>query len=384
MATATRLTLDFRKPGPVKAAARQKYIAEADKLLRKQSFTREDSARVASMLELLKIIGDDVPEAIEFSERMDESFRHYLRTGVVSDEFRDMGIATQAGGGALAPVGFANRVISAMKAVDRLVDPDVITVAESDNGYEWHYPLSDDTTATAAILADGNQATEQDPNLGELKFALADQWVTPLVKLSNQLFQDSGINLDQFLAVIFGIRLARGIGAKNVSVMIADATLGATAAGSSSNDGSGSNGTNTIGTDDLCSLMASVDNSYISSSSCGWAMNWKTLISIFKIKDKQGRPVIKPILNEDGDYLLYGKPVFLSPSMADIGTGNKPIAFGDFSYIVQRMVKNGMIVDVIRERYVEYLQTAYRCWQRANSGFAKPATESPVKYLQNA
>jgi HK97 family phage major capsid protein len=386
MATATRLVLDLRKNRAAKAVARQQLAAEAARLVRKSSFTHEDSARVRSIVDLVKIIGDgDLPEdAAEVNGRLDAAFRSYLRGGAIAEEFRDMVISADASGGFFAPAGFYAKVISAMKAIERLTDPDVITVAESPNGYKWAHPLSDDTTAAASKFDESTQDTEQDPTLGSLVFTKADTWRTPMVKLSIEFAQDSGIPVDEFLGVVFGIRLARGIGVANVAAMIAGATVGVTAAGSASNDGSGSNGTNTIGTDDLCNLMMSVDPSYVASSSCGWAMNWKTLAAIWKLKDKQGRPVIKPMVNEDGDYLLYGKRVFISPSMDDIATTKKPIAFGDFSYVVQRVVKNSLRVSILREEYISFGQIAYRCWQRANSGFAKPAAESPVKILQNA
>lgn len=376
-----RFNVDLRKAGVSAAAKRGLYVAEADKLLRKSVFTKEDGARFNALLTMsrelsgIEVLPETNPDHLA-------DFRDYLLNRKI--DRRDMSVGSNALGGFLVPASFTANVISAMKAYDRLTDENVITVAETDHGEAWSYPMSDDTSSAATKLAEGVQDNEVDTTLGQLSFNIADSWRTGIVKVSRQLFQDSGIAIEDFLALVFGIRLARGMGSDLRAAMMAGATLGRTAVGSATNTGGVETGATTIGTDDLFALMGSIDAAYVGSSSCGWAMTWASLVNLWGVKDKQGRPIIKPEMNEAGDFVVHSRPVFISPSMDAIATTKKPIAFGAMDYIVQRVVKNSLRIIPFSERFAEYGQFAWGGYMLANSAFAKPAAESPVKFLQNA
>lgn len=83
--------------------------------------------------------------------------------------------------------------------------------------------------------------------------------------------------------------------------------------------------------DDVISLYFSVKPEYRKRGT--WLMNDNTAMVLRKLKDDAGN-----YLWRDSDDTILGKKVEICEFMPDIGTGTKPIAFGDFSYywIVKR------------------------------------------------
>jgi HK97 family phage major capsid protein len=298
------------------------------------------------------------------------------------------GTGAYAGGnGPLVPVGFYPQVMAMMKAADDLFNPDVVGWLETDTGNPFSLPNMDDTSSSASIVAQGVQITTQDlATLGQLSFPEAPTWRSGMIKVSIELDTDAGFSLEDLFAQSFAVRFARGIGAYNVGKLLAAATLGATAVGASGNNGTSATGGTTVGSDDLYSLMGSVDPAYVASPKCAWVMNFQTMTAIAQLKDKNGRPLhlIKqnPATNE---VELLMKPIRVCPSMANIGPNATPIAFGDLGRFIVRAVPSSMRVQRLGERFAEYLQVAYQAFLRADSNLQlTPGSQSPVKYLQNA
>ena len=101
------------------------------------------------------------------------------------------------------------------------------------------------------------------------------------------------------------------------------------AAGAATNDGGSETGANSIGTQDLDALFFTVDPIYWQSPKCAWMMHPTTLKSIWKLVDKNGRPIIDL---QNGAPMIYGKRVHLSPNMPQIGAAANVVLFGDFKY----------------------------------------------------
>lgn len=84
-----------------------------------------------------------------------------------------------------------------------------------------------------------------------------------------------------------------------------------------------------------------------------WVMNDETALVLRKLKDADGNY----IWNHNTD-TIFGKSVFISDFMPNVNNGNKPIAFGDFSYywIVNR---SGILVRTLAEKFALSQQTGY-------------------------
>jgi len=79
--------------------------------------------------------------------------------------------------------------------------------------------------------------------------------------------------------------------------------------------------------DELITLVYAVNSAYRSNGA--WAMNSATAAAIRKLKDGNGDYLWQQGLGGQPDRLL-GYPVETWEDMADIGTNNFPVAFGDF------------------------------------------------------
>ena len=77
--------------------------------------------------------------------------------------------------------------------------------------------------------------------------------------------------------------------------------------------------------DSVIDLFFSVDKKY--RKKAVWLMNDKTALALRKLKDENGNY----LWNHTNDTIL-GKPVYICSDMPDADAGEKPIAFGDFSY----------------------------------------------------
>jgi len=267
----------------------------------------------------------------------------------------------------------------------------------TDSGAALPFPILDDVGQSAQIIAENNISLKNmDLVFAQMLLPQCPTWRSGWITVPNQLLTDSGIPVEDMLMKALGIRIARGVGAQNVTTLLAAALVGATAAGSSSNTGGAETGATSVGTDDLHSLMSSVNPAYLVGPKSGWAMNFSTLTALLKIKDKQGRPVIPTVFDDAGNFLLLSKPVFISPSMPSIGTsgspvtGNTPIACGDFSRFYLRIVKNSQSLRRATEAQglAENNCTGFQSYLRCNAGLALDASQSPadapVKLLQNA
>ena len=327
-----------------------------------------------------------------------EAFRSYLLTGIASQALEDRFKAYRAmdsGAGAypgspsgyFTPVDFEARAWAMLKQFDELFDETVITRVESKHGGPWASPNLDDTSAASIVVPEGNQTTELDSTpVNALILGPASTWRSGQVKTSIEYLQDSGIPFDALLADCFGVRFARGIGASNVSVLMAAATRGAVASGSESNTGNDSQtGANSIGSDDLTALIGSVDPAYLANPKCAWVMNFTTLVSLLGLRNMQGSLVLD-IPYIDGSFWLLGKPIRICPSMDSVGANKKPIAFGDLSRFILRIVKDSLAVKAFPERYAEYGITAWEGYLRCNAGvqLTPASSQVPIKYLQNA
>lgn len=101
--------------------------------------------------------------------------------------------------------------------------------------------------------------------------------------------------------------------------------------------------------------------------------------------------VLKKKKDGEGNYLwtsgtamrepdrIAGYAYTINQSMDAIGSGKKPVAFGDFSkYMVRRVA--GVQVLRLTERYADYNQTGFLAFQRWDGALVDAGTH-PVKYL---
>jgi len=83
-----------------------------------------------------------------------------------------------------------------------------------------------------------------------------------------------------------------------------------------------------------------------------WLMSRGTLLAIRLLKDAQGNYIFHEaeLTSEYAGYIL-GKPVMISESMDEIGTGKKPILFGDYNKAYKANINPAQTIQILNEVY---------------------------------
>jgi len=364
---------------------RNTVLAEARLLLSKEVFSHEDASRCSRLMDL----SDRLPGGTTAPDGEMAEFRAALRTVHIGGRWqvRDMTVGSPGSGGYFVPVGFREFLAEALKAYDRLFDEDVVTLYQTERGAQTQLPILDDTASSAQIISEAAQTIIEDPSPGAQQVTLspASTWRSGLIRTSIELLQDSAFDPAAFLARSCGIRIARGVGGSLAQTLLAGAMQGAVAVGSSGNTGGAETGGTSIGTDDLFSLVGSLNPAYLSGPKVRWAMNWTTLLGLWKLKDKQGRPILRPQFNDAGEPMLLGFPVAVCPSLPAVAANATPICFGNLAYFVLRTVPQATTLKPITEKWAEYGQVGWQTYWRGNGALTcAQGADSPVKFLQCA
>jgi HK97 family phage major capsid protein len=299
------------------------------------------------------------------SDEYREAFRQYLASGAdlseLSKEARDalragyreeraQSTGSGATGGFLVPTTLANAINIAAAAHGPMMDGNIATEINLSNGAPFDLPKVDDTDEEANPHTEGDEGV--DDNSGDIVLAktslLAYGLVTPWIKWSFELAQDSSFGFEALLAKLIGERLGRkghkwltvGSGTNEPLGFVTGAPVGHTAAAAAA-----------LTFDEIMDLEHSVDPAYRGGPKVRFQMHDQTVKALRKLKDTNGRYIWS-----DGDVTkgvpatLNNKPVSFNQAMAQISAGAKPIAFGDFSEYYVRKVGSPLI-GVAREKF---------------------------------
>jgi len=286
--------------------------------------------------------------------------------------------STQGGsdGGNLIPIGFIPTVFAAMKKTDGVLEAANWDIAATSDGRVMNQPSLTDTATSAIKISEAAAQTFVNPGFGNISWPLCTTWTSQAIKASVQVDTDAGVKLATLLADAFRVRFARGFGSECVSILLADAPVGATAGSNSE-----------LAELDLLNLMESVDPAYAASDGAGFAMNWKTFLSIIHSMLTIGEAESAAYLlrkDDRGHYTLYGQPVFISPSLDDIGSLKTPVLYGDWSRFIIRHVPTEAAVIRYDELFMVNMQKGYEMLFRADAKImhAGGSGDDPIKALK--
>jgi HK97 family phage major capsid protein len=295
---------------------------------------------------------------------------------------RAQGAGTGSAGGFTVPEGFWAKVTETMKFFGGVLQAGVETL-DTASGEAIPWPTNDDTANKGALLAENAQVTEQDLTFGQAQLD-AFMYTSRLVRVSIQLLQDSGIDVESFLARKLGERLGRifnehwttGTGAAQPQGFVTGATVGVAQAGTATS----------FGYNHLVDLVHSVDAAYRNGPGVGFSMHDLILAFVRKIRDDSGgagigRPIWEPSIQEGKPDTLLGYPVTVNNDMASVQVNTaRTLAFGNFraAYVARRV--RGAQTLRLAERYADFLQVGFLGFQRAD-GVTQDA--SAVKVLVN-
>jgi HK97 family phage major capsid protein len=264
-----------------------------------------------------------------------------------------------------------------MKRTDQVLEAANWDTAATVDGRPTNLPSLTDTSTSALKVSELGAQTFQNPSaFANLAWPSATTWSSQVIKASVQLDQDAGVKLSSVLADAFRIRFARGFGADAVATLISSAATGATTASPTA-----------IIQKDLLELVKSVDPAYASADTAGWAMNWNTLVYIFEnviTSASSGDALFHAKRDDRGHYLLLGRPVYISPSLDDIGASKNPVLYGDWARFLVRHVPTEAVIRRYDELFAANMQVGYEMVFRADSAImhAGGSGDDPIKILQ--
>ena len=290
---------------------------------------REDESRELRMDAATREIADQVRPVASASVNEDVAMIRALIKGESRSANFERRDVLKSSTGSPVPTSFYNQVI--MKA--RLVAPVLATstVLNTAGGENLQIPrLSTYSVGTvnaeAAALGESDPAFSAFITLGAFKYGF-------LTQVSQELLEDSGVDMLSFLADQVGNALGFAVGS---ALTVGTGTVEPTGIVTASSVG-GTSGTATGFTaDNLIDLYYSLDGAARQLPGVGWMMTGQSIGRVRKLKDTAGNYVFQPGLSLDSPDMLLGKPIYENPSMAEATTGTKSVIVGHLpSYYVR-------------------------------------------------
>lgn len=282
---------------------------------------------------------------------------------------------TTTAGGYTIPEGFAGRIVELMEKVSDLTM--WANILRTDTGNTIPFPINDDTSNTGELIGENSDLSSSSADLVFSVYNLgAYKMSSKLIKVSNELLQDNGVNLTDYLAKKLAIRVG-----KIANYYYTVGTGSSQPKGFLQTRGAVTASTSTFTLAELSAFQDQIDPIYRSGDKVAWSMNSAILAEIkaLGIAATAWGQVWTPSFRDGQPDLILGKPYFFNQDMsATSATGDKIVAYGDWSKFNIRIV-NDFTLKILGERYAEYDQLAFFGLMRTDS-FLEDTTA--VKYLE--
>lgn len=314
---------------------------------------------------------DDEEKTGRASKVYNKSFWNAMRQKNIRPEIANaLQEGTDSEGGYLVPDEFEHTLIEALESenIFRTL-AHVIQTASGDR----KIPVVA-SKGTASWVDEEGAITESDDAFNQV--SIGAYKLGTLIKVSNELLNDSVFNLEQYISKEFARRIGNkeedaffnGDGSgKPVGIFhsTGGAQVGVTAASTSA-----------ITADEVIDLFYSLGAPY--RKNAVWVVNDATVKAIRKLKDGNGNYLWQPALTSGTPDTLLGRPVKTSAYVPTIASGAKVIAFGDFGYywIADRQ---GRVFKKLSELYAATDQTGFVATQRVDGKLILPEA---IKVLQ--
>lgn len=320
-----------------------KANAEMDELRARSEALVEQAAKDKDANDALRSLASreqaaDAPEGDEQLRKfMSGEIRSYELKPTVA-ETRALSKGTATAGGNTVPTSFYGTLW------EHLIDSATLmgggaTIWTTTSGENIEVPITL-THGAAAAAAEAATLAGTDPTFS--KRTLGAYKYGELVKVSRELVEDTGVDLEGYLARAigrnvgnaFGAKLITGAGSTEPTGITVSSTLGVTGA------------TSVVGVptlDNLIDLYYSVIAGYRDQPSAKWLMKDSTAAVIRKFREGSGTGAYlwQPSTVLGQPDLLLGKPVLTDPNVAGTAVAAKSILFGDLSAYAVRVV-NGI------------------------------------------
>jgi HK97 family phage major capsid protein len=311
-------------------------------------------------------------------EHEKRAFYQWARTGSsVGYEQRDLGVGTPSapitGGNVLVPTTISNTFVQARKSYGTLLD--FVNSFRTAAGNPVTVPMANDTSNGLVLVGQAQSSnTETDPTLSSV-VSNTDTATSDVVKISNELLQDSYFDVAAWLDEVLATRFRRGasnwISTGNTSNVVA---LGFSGGVTSAASGA-------VGYPDLAALFGSVDAAYANSPTAAFIMSSKTRAGLMGLVSTTGQPILQqdPV-SGDPFGMIFGKRIAIDENRPTIAAGNVPILFGDVNQQYSFRYAGDFIIKRLDELFALNNETAFVLYCRV-SGVNTDAGTHPVAGL---
>ena len=279
-------------------------------------------------------------------------------------------IGTDTEGGYLVPDEFERTLIEALDEENifrKLAN--VISTASGDR----KIPVVA-SKGTASWIDEEGAIPESDDSF--LQVSIGAYKLGTMIKVSEELLNDSVFNLENYIAREF----ARRIGNKEEDAFFtgdgSGKPTGILAATGGAQIGVTSASATAITIDEILDLFYSLKSPYRNKSV--FVMNDATIKAIRKLKDGQGQYIWQPSLQAGTPDTILNRPVYTSSYVPTIAASAKSVIFGDFGYywVADRQ---GRVFKRLNELYAATGQVGFVATQRVDGKLILPEA---IKVLQ--
>ena len=301
------------------------------------------------------------------SDEYKNAFWKTMRNKNSYDVINALQIGSDSEGGYLVPDEFKATLIDGLQEAN--IIRALATIITTSNG-DKKIPVVA-SHGTANWTDEEAEIQESDDAFGLV--TIGAHKLSTMIKVSEELLNDSVFNLETYIAKEFARRMAtaeedafiNGTGTGKPTGILTSGQVGITAASATA-----------ITADEIIDLYHSLRSPYRKNAS--FITNDSTIKAIRKLKDGNGQYLWQPGLQAGQPDMILSRPVKTSSYVPTIEAANKVISFGDNSYY-WLADRQGRAFQRLNELFAKNGQVGFRATQRVDGKLTLPEA---VKILQ--
>ncbi len=337
--------------------------------------TKTQQEQISEKLDSLETILKRPSSGFE-SKQVDEfaqAFDAYCRKGDMGlsvDEKKALTVSNDSTGGYLAPPEYVRELLKTITEISPIRS---IARVRSTGQRSIQVPKRTSTFAAQWVSESGTRSETTGYNVGLEEIPAHEYYA--MVDISEQDLEDSVFDLEAEMQSEFSTQFAKAEGTAFVSGDSVGKPEGILTNSSVSSVNSG-NGT-ALTADGLITLVHSIKSEYTRNGT--FIFNRGTLSAIRKLKDTAGQYVFQAGMMLTGGVTntILGHPYVEATDMPDVGSGTKPVAFGDFSRAY--MIVDRVQMAVLRDPFTQATTGNVRYIARRRVGGQVVQAEAIVK-----
>jgi HK97 family phage major capsid protein len=291
------------------------------------------------------------------SDEYRNAFDKYMRFGansLVGDEARALQEGTDSEGGYLTETVLERRLVQTLQDQNIMRQLALVINTTSDRNISV-----ESTVGSATWTAEEAAYTESDSAFSQI--SLGAYKIATIMKVSEELMQDSIFDMDSYVGTNFGRRIAE---AEEAAFVAGDGSSKPTGATAGASAGVTAASATAITSNEILDLLYSLKRQYRRGAS--FLMNDSTIKAVRQLKDSNGQYMWQPALSAGDPDTIGGRPVFASYDMPAATTGLVSVLFGDFKMGYMIADRGTTSFQRLNELYSANGQVGFRAYRRVD------------------